>query len=48
MSRHRTASLPQERADMAKALARLREAGRARDEAARKMDALLAKLGYGV
>lgn len=46
VSRYVDTSEPEERIDVAEALARLREAERARDEAARKMDAMLAELGY--
>ena len=46
ISRYVDTSEPEERIDVAEAIARLREAERARDEAARKMDALLAELGY--
>jgi type I restriction enzyme M protein len=46
ISRYVDTSEQEERIDVAEALARLREAERARDEAARKMDAMLAELGY--
>jgi len=48
ISRYVDTSEPEERIDVADALARLREAETARDEAARRMDAMLAELGYGV
>ena len=47
ISRYVDTSEPEEHIDVADAIARLREAERARDDAARKMDALLAELGYG-
>ncbi len=46
ISRYVDTSVAEERIDVREALGRLREAERARDEAARKMDALLAELGY--
>jgi type I restriction enzyme M protein len=46
ISRYVDTSLPEERIDVAEALARLRELERQRDEAARRMDQLLAELGY--
>lgn len=46
ISRYVDTSLPEERIDVAEALARLRELERQRDEAARRMDELLAELGY--
>jgi len=46
ISRYVDTSLPEERIDVAEALARLRELERERDEAARKMDEQLAELGY--
>ena len=46
ISRYVDTSEPAEPIDIAAALARLRELEQARDEAAHKMDALLAELGY--
>jgi len=46
ISRYVDASLPEEPIDIGEALARPRDLERQRDEAARRMDELLAELGY--
>ncbi|HYM16723.1 MAG TPA: class I SAM-dependent DNA methyltransferase [Dehalococcoidia bacterium] len=46
ISRYVDTSEPEQRIDVGEAIAHLREAERIRDEAARRMDALLAELGY--